>query len=268
MMKRPNQRSIIQSYQISTISTCYGAVRTGRATAGLGPILKFETLGSASRIARPGLRNFGHSTGRIAAARRIESCGSHWTDKKRHERRPQIRISGSGPCFAGHPTRPESDGLFLRQPALVRPHFASIVRQCLGCRAVGRPAKPAGQRQRLEGQASLDLFFDHPACFRFTSSRAGGKLCRAKGDDSRCLKGQRPGVKAGAKPGISRHHRLPATPLDHGIDRIKASFLRIISSRPDAFATSREPLRPSQKARNPPSRCRRKQYNNPDRNAG
>ena len=172
------------------------------------------------------------------------------------------------PCFCRSSTRLESDGLFLRQPALVRPYFASIVRQCLGCRAVGRATKPAGQCQRLKGQASLDLFTDHPACFRFASSRAGGKLCRAKGDDRRCLKRQRPGVKTGSKPGIFRHHRFPATSVDHGIDRVKASFLRIISSRPDAFATSCGPLRPSQKARNRLSRCRRRQHNNPDRNVG
>jgi hypothetical protein len=66
MMKRPNQRSIIQSYQISTISTCYGAVRTGTAATRLGPILNFETLGCASWSRG---RAFGTSAVRPAGSR-------------------------------------------------------------------------------------------------------------------------------------------------------------------------------------------------------
>jgi len=38
------------------------------------------------------------------------------------------------------------DGSFFCQPAPVRTHFASVVRQRLGRGAVGREAKPAGQR--------------------------------------------------------------------------------------------------------------------------
>ena len=93
--------------------------------------------------ARVGVANVGGEEFDITPARVIADVGDHPC----FDRPEPVNLrsylttaskSGSGMGYI--------DGSFFCQPAPVRTHFASVVRQRLGRGAVGREAKPAGQR--------------------------------------------------------------------------------------------------------------------------
>src|SRR6202521_1367964 len=77
--------------------------------------------------------------------------------------------------------------LSLGQPAPVRTHFASVVRERSGSGAVRGKTKSAGQRKHLYSKAGFDLFADHPASLHVGSYAAGCHLQCAKSDDRRCF---------------------------------------------------------------------------------